>query len=503
MGRMKEPAPQPPAQWRFLGIILLAMLVIVSGGLAIGLQQSVWFDEAYSITLAHQPIGSLIHLTSLDTHPPFYYLGLKAWGSVFGWSEPSLRLSSLLMMSGAVGMIALSVRRLFGMRAALLSLLLLVVSPFIWRYGFEIRMYSAAAFIVASATYVLIRAQEGRKWVWWAVYGLLVALGLYTLYYTVLGWAAHLVWLLLAWRRGAHPQLRHLLRAPWIWAYLGAALLFLPWLPVLTSQFNNGALTPVAQQLTALNMVGLVSFWFFYLPSFSLTGLQSLGLLTLVVLLALVVGRAWQLSAADERLKLLLFGCYVAIPVLLMAMLSLQRPMYLERYGVPFMPAFLALVGYSISRVWTTRPRLGLLTLIVAVLVSCYGLYQLSLEGNYNFQRLDQPVGREVAASVVPRCHDDTVIFSGPYLSIDESYYFAGCSTYFLSTTQTLPTIGGYGLLANSTRYKTTVEGVDGHRTVLYIHYSDDPIAQIGPGYQLINSQSIAKVVIDTYQKQG
>ncbi|HEY5695459.1 MAG TPA: hypothetical protein VIQ80_01340, partial [Candidatus Saccharimonadales bacterium] len=58
-------------------VVALGAMVI---SLMIGLAQSVWFDEAYSIMLAKQPILNLIHLTSADTHPPFYYLLLKGWG---------------------------------------------------------------------------------------------------------------------------------------------------------------------------------------------------------------------------------------------------------------------------------------------------------------------------------------------------------------------------------------------------------------------------------------
>ena len=54
-------------------------------GLWIGLRQSVWFDEAYSIMVAKQSVGEAIRLTALDTHPPLYYLFLKAWACLFGW----------------------------------------------------------------------------------------------------------------------------------------------------------------------------------------------------------------------------------------------------------------------------------------------------------------------------------------------------------------------------------------------------------------------------------
>ena len=49
-------------------VVLIASAAI-SGTISlwIGLQQSVWFDEAYSIYVAKQPLGQLIQLVAADT----------------------------------------------------------------------------------------------------------------------------------------------------------------------------------------------------------------------------------------------------------------------------------------------------------------------------------------------------------------------------------------------------------------------------------------------------
>ena len=65
-------------------VIVVAPLVAMALCWWIGSQQSMWFDEAYSVWLAKQPISELIRLASIDTHPPLYYLILKLWASVWG-----------------------------------------------------------------------------------------------------------------------------------------------------------------------------------------------------------------------------------------------------------------------------------------------------------------------------------------------------------------------------------------------------------------------------------
>ena len=55
-------------KWLIVAVPISAMAI----GLWIGLRQSVWFDEAYSIMVAKQSMGEAIRLTALDTHPPLY-----------------------------------------------------------------------------------------------------------------------------------------------------------------------------------------------------------------------------------------------------------------------------------------------------------------------------------------------------------------------------------------------------------------------------------------------
>ena len=150
--------------------IVLAPLVAMALCWWIGSQQSVWFDEAYSVWLAKQPISELIRLTSIDTHPPLYYLILKLWASVWGYSEPALRAFSILCYGGAMVIMGCFVRRWFGTRAAGYALLTLIGTPLLMRYGFEIRMYALGSLIGVSATAVLARAWHDDRWRDWMLY---------------------------------------------------------------------------------------------------------------------------------------------------------------------------------------------------------------------------------------------------------------------------------------------------------------------------------------------
>ena len=102
----------------FLIIVILAGVLATLIALAIGVQQSVWFDEAYSVRVAQQPLGDLLSLTAVDTHPPLYYMILKLWAGIGGWGEVWLRLLSALFYGGSVIVGALLIRRLFNTKTA-------------------------------------------------------------------------------------------------------------------------------------------------------------------------------------------------------------------------------------------------------------------------------------------------------------------------------------------------------------------------------------------------
>lgn len=474
-------------------------LIAMAASLLIGLQQSVWFDEAYSITLAKASAADIFRFVSVDTHPPLYYLLLKGWAGMFGWGELALRSLSVLMMGAMILVAGMLVRRLFGVRAALLTTALLVVSPFVLRYGFEIRMYSMAGLIGISATYALVRArQAGSSAQWWyGMYAVLVALGMYTLYYTALLWVAHLVWL--AW--DTYKTKRALVREPWLCAFALAFVLFLPWLPVFASQLGNNALTPVAQQMTAQNMVGVVSFWFLYTPASWLTGAASLIVLGIVIASVWLVQRAMATSHREQRSFMFLFGLYALVPFGLITLVSLRRPMYMERYMSHVMIGALILLAVALVVVMRRRPRTGAVMTWLFVAVSLTGVASLVGAGNYNFQRIERPSGYQSAMALRGECQNSTIIFNGPYIAIDQSYYFATCRSYVLLP-ENPAVMGGFALLHNTPRRVTTVDAQGNQQRVELIHYSDDPAITVDSHYIHTETRQFNKVVIDTYVKR-
>ncbi|HSW77518.1 MAG TPA: glycosyltransferase family 39 protein [Candidatus Chromulinivoraceae bacterium] len=478
-----------------LTIVVGAMLI----SLIVGLQQSVWFDEAYSIMLAKQPVINLIHLTAMDTHPPFYYLLLKGWASVFGWGELALRSLSVLAMGGAVLFGGLLIKRLFGVRAALMALPFAALSPLLLRYGFEIRMYAVASFIGIAATYVLVSAIEVRsknhQWKLYALYALLVAIGVYTLYYTVLLWLAHFTWL--AWK--AYKEKKPIIKTPWFVAFVGSVLLFLPWVPEFIQQITNGALAAISQPMTIDNLSGIVSFAFIYRPTWQLDGFTSIVMLFVLMTCGIFAVRAFRLATKRERVYLWLLVLYTLVPIVLIALVSLLKPMYVERYISHVIIGVLLFIGVTVTYVTRKASPRTLLAVGALYIVLLLGVGHLADVGNYNYQRLQKPAIKQAVATI--DCSQDaTVLAADPYVAIELSYYMPNCEVRFYSQDAVLK--GGYTPLSDSPLKieHPSKELANSHKLV-YVYY-DKAELTMPTNLLQTNHESYGPLNVDTFSAE-
>ena len=468
--------------------------------LSIGLRQSVWFDEAYSILLAKQSWEQLLYLTSIDTHPPLYYFLLKAWATIFGWSELALRSLSILAFGGSVFVGGLLVKRLFGARVALIAVAVMALSPFMLRYGFEIRMYTFGSLIGVAATYMLIMAQQARVGAerirYYVIYALLVVLGMYTLYYMALLWIAHLVWLIwMEWRRSR--SVARLIRAPWVFAYLGAAVLFLPWVPTLLKQFGNGALAPIAEAVTLENMISTVSFLTVYEPLERLGPALSLIMVATIITIGWLAMWAFRAIAAKERPYLMLLAMYLLVPLAVLAVVGFVRPMFVERYLSHIAIGGSLFIGVAIGIVWPRVRRRGRWAIGGLVGVFLIGTLQLMVLGNYNFQRLNQPAAKEIAA-LVQDCHEGATVLAGdPYVAIELLYYLDACPVYFYEPSNYL--IGGYAPLNDSDfQVKDPVRELPADRPIHYVYF-DQAVVDLSADRSLLDRKMFGPVSVDTF----
>jgi hypothetical protein len=370
-----ESRPQARSFWA-LGLLIGILL------LAFGLRlyrieaQSLWNDEGTSVALAARDLAAITRGAANDIHPPLYYYLLHFWMALFGKSELAVRsLSALLgtlvvllvfalgcLLAAPVHHDATSHRRDYSCRTGLLAALFAALSPFQVYYSQEVRMYILTAFLGAASVYAFLRLLSGwqnarggdyRRSYMAMLYASATILLLYSHYFAATVIVVEnlaFLWWLVAGREVQHrfqqdqgPGLRPrspLLRPAFLaglllrWVALQAivAAAYIPWLLLAREQLR---VWPAVSQ-----PLGLTSLLLDLLRVFSL-GLSvpagpSPVLLGFSVLLLLGMLRRRPPNLTPYALCMM----YLLVPIGIMYVLSLQRPMYNPKFlllcSVPF-----------------------------------------------------------------------------------------------------------------------------------------------------------------------
>lgn len=215
--------------------LILALAFILR---IINLNQSLWLDEAIgALTVRDMSYTQIIaDFMSVDNHPPLYYLLLKAWTSLFGYSEISLRMPSVLFGVGTVYFVYHIAYVLDPKKKMLpiLASLFLATSQFAIYYSQEARMYAMDAFFATLAVYAFLKILEKRtKTYFWIIYGLSITAMLFSDYVPVFLIPVFFI----------AAYLKKQKRQWWVWFFASHALLVAAaiwWLPYFQIQIENG-----------------------------------------------------------------------------------------------------------------------------------------------------------------------------------------------------------------------------------------------------------------------
>lgn len=133
----------------FLIIIFAFLLRLVS------LNQSLWLDEAISASVVknYSYLDIVTKFSPSDFHPPFYYLVLKTWTSVFGLSEISLRFPSVLSSLATGYFIYLIGALQKNKNTGLWASSFFLFNPLVIYYSQETRMYSLVTLFLTISLY--------------------------------------------------------------------------------------------------------------------------------------------------------------------------------------------------------------------------------------------------------------------------------------------------------------------------------------------------------------
>lgn len=355
--------------WAILFLALALRLVAINQGL--------WLDEAIGAIAAknYSYSGIVFDFLKSDNHSPLYYLTLKGWASLFGFSDISLRLLSVVFGVAGVATIYLIAKKLIGKKDKyfpLFSALLLASSPFHIYYSQEARMYIMAAFFASLAVYSFLLLVDKKTTSWeWVLFSFSITALIFTDYVPI--FILPIFWI--------YSFIKKMDRKWWVRLFVShipLVILGFLWFPVFKVQVDSGrwlvATLPAWKQvaggatfkqaaLTWMKFVlGRISLkdklFYYFLVSFA----------SIPVLLA-------SFKALKDRKKLMLIWFWLFIPLILGFATSFWFPAFIYFRFVFVVPAFYLLISWGTGQVKGDKARLILGALLLLVNVVGWLIY--------------------------------------------------------------------------------------------------------------------------------
>lgn len=362
--------------------LLLFHILIFAAGSAVLIggvfQNSLWFDESYTVGLMSQNFWNVIKLSIYDVHPPLYYILLKLFTLLFGSSLTVMRLFSVIgaVLFAALGFthIRKSINKETGFWFSLVALTLAATLV----YALQIRMYTWAMYFVAlCGIYAYRRVCEEDNTKNRILFVLFSVMAAYTHYFALFTVAVINI-VLLIWDKREKRKLQ-------AWFVLGTVQIaaYLPGIAVFLLQISLGGANWIQIEWPDL-IFDFVSYPFLgdVLKVFVDKGSVLYSILGGLFLIAYSLF-VWALyrrtkETSQNHLALKGSGIVFASVIVFSLLVSLFREIYYIRYTMVLYFFIVFAIAVFIAGCRRTWQKTACVLLLVAVFaVQCVGVYSL------------------------------------------------------------------------------------------------------------------------------
>lgn len=341
---------------------------------------SMWTDEAATVSAATRPLPDLWRMImNIDVVHGLYAVILHPVLAVFGVSELTLRLPSLLAVGVATAGVMVLTRQLATPQAALAAGLIFAVLPRVTWMGIEGRSYAATAAVAVWLTVLLVILVRQPTWRKYLIYAIVAAFGCSLNIFLILLLAAHGCYL--QWERSLRFS-----RLFWTWL-TAAGVGSIGGLPVLlTALTQTGQIGESRLDAGGFLRSIMVNQWFLGdTPTIFYSGGSSVGDPPGSVLWkyssVLLAGLCWllvlwaMLPRTPDEPKVVpsyraLLVCWIAVPTLILAGYAIvATPIYNPRYLTFCAPAVAILLGVALIKLRRLPGRLAWSPVVAALLI--------------------------------------------------------------------------------------------------------------------------------------
>ena len=351
---------------------------------------SIWFDEAFSVELARQPLPLLWHIIfGPEPNMELYYLFLHFWLNLTASlglhaTEFVVRFPSAIFAALSTVVVFLLGQRFIGTIAGFAAASLYLLNDLQLIYAQQTRAYSLQLLLICIAWYALLSAFNGKpqRGRWWICYSVATTLAIYTHLFSMLILLAQLcaiglLFLLPGERRRMIGQSRNFMGSL---VFIG--ILSLPMVLVSRHGSKTGWL-PIPHLSDVYHLFLTISANSkIYLLLF--VAFCALGLF-MTIMYALPMGRKYltRYELVDEKHTLqgflpiaLALLCWLVVPIVVSYVISYTPTrLFSSRYLVTIVPPLCLLVGLGIATLRWRAIQIGLTVILLLLAIRYVPLY--------------------------------------------------------------------------------------------------------------------------------
>lgn len=345
---------------------------------------NVWFDEAYTLSLIQHNYSEVIEILKSDMHPPLYFISLKFFCEIFGYSILVTKIFSVLGYIATLLLGCTVVKKHFGPDTSMVYMLTIGAIPMSLYFSVQQRSYEWCIFFVTLCfieTLLFIKSCKYRHCIIFVIAALFAA---YNHIYALLAVGIIFAFLNIY----IFTKSKKLIKAI-ILSDISIIIGYFPWIFPLLYQTEAAA----------------GSFW-----------LKGVEPLSVVVFASGIVISTLILAKKENRRLSVIFAitCVLSVQAIGLLVTIFIRPFYIARYSVVISGIFALLVAFGTQHI-KEKVKNIICILLCALNVACLigtGIFEYNPSMNNFFNRFD-----EIASST------DTFLYCDSSFGILSYYY--------------------------------------------------------------------------------
>lgn len=343
-----------------LSYIIFTILSLFS--ISLIFNNNVWFDEAYTLSLIQHNYSEVIEILKSDMHPPLYFISLKFFCEIFGYSILVTKIFSVLGYIATLLLGCTVVKKHFGSDTSGVYMLTIGAIPMSLYFSVQQRSYEWCIFFVTLCfieALLFIKSCKYRHCIIFVIAALFAA---YNHIYALLAVGIIFAFLNIY----IFTKSKKLIKAI-ILSDISIIIGYFPWIFPLLYQTESAS----------------GSFW-----------LKSVEPLSIIVFISGVVISAVILTKKGNRKLPIIFAIFsiLSIQIIGLIVTAFIRPLYIARYSVVVSGIFALLIAFGTKNI-KVKFKKSLCILLCVINIICAiatGMFEYNSSMNKFFDRFDK-----------------------------------------------------------------------------------------------------------------